>query len=193
MKVRVGARHVTAPSGVEWRVGRYWLRRGLPRWRRVRVGDAVGQALDGASWLPLDVGDLEGLPLLLAAIVAVVVVAVILIPLLLFGVELIVAGLIVAAGILARALLARPWVIRATPGEDMSRTLTWKAKGWRRSTRVIDEVASALAAGLEPSSAEVDGRLCPHRARAVALALDEKDSSNDNSRVTKAVARAGPK
>jgi hypothetical protein len=78
------------------------------------------------------------------------------VPLLLFGVELIIVGLIVAVGILARALLARPWVIRATPGDDASGTLAWKARGWRRSARVIDEVATALAAGLEPSPVEVD-------------------------------------
>jgi hypothetical protein len=122
----------------------------------VRIGDAAGEALEGASWLPLDVGDLEALPLFLAAIIVVVVMAVVLLPLLLFGVELIIVGLIVAVGILARALLARPWVIRATPGDDTSRTLAWKARGWRRSARVIDEVATALAAGLEPSPAEVD-------------------------------------
>ena len=36
MTVRFKPRAVRAPSGVEWRIGRRWLGRGLPRWRKVR-------------------------------------------------------------------------------------------------------------------------------------------------------------
>lgn len=74
----------------------------------------------------------------------------ILIPLLLFGIELIVLAMILAAGIVARSMLGRPWIVQATPRTNQSEILTWKVKGWRHSTELIDEVATSLAAGLPP-------------------------------------------
>jgi hypothetical protein len=150
MTVRVGSRRVRTPSGVEWRVGRRWASRDLPRWRRIGVEHAAEPAIDGAWYLPIDVGPLEDLGLVLAGIVIVIVVIVIVIPLLLFGIELIILGLLVAAGIVARSALGRPWVVEAIPSEGMSDALAWKVKGWRRSEKLIDEVATAIAAGTTP-------------------------------------------
>jgi hypothetical protein len=99
---------------------------------------------------PIDVGGAEGLEILLGGSVAAVVVAVIGIPLLLFGIELITLGLIVAAGIVARSIFGRPWIVRATPSANPAGALAWEVKGWRRSARLIDEVATELAAGLTP-------------------------------------------
>jgi hypothetical protein len=99
----------------------------------------------------VDVGSFDSPGLLLASIVAGVVLAVIVIPLLLFGIELMVAGLAVAGGIAVRSALGRPWIVQATPSVNPSGTLTWEIKGWRRSAQLIEEVATALAAGLAPS------------------------------------------
>jgi hypothetical protein len=76
------------------------------------------------------------------------------IPLLLFGIELILLGLLVATGILGRTLLGRPWIVHATPLAGEAERLTWRVVGWRRSNRLIDEVAASLGAGLDPSPAE---------------------------------------
>lgn len=152
MRLRVGARVVKTPSDQEWQVGRRWINRELPRWRKVRVG---GASSDAAWSMPMpDGGSLDDIGLALLILVGVLVVAVILIPLLLFGAELILLGLAVAAGILGRGLLGRPWVVRATPHEDPANALTWRVVGLRRSARVIDEVTSALASGLDPSPSE---------------------------------------
>ena len=81
-------------------------------------------------------------------------IALVVIPLLLFGIELILLGLLVAAGIVGRTLLGRPWVVQAVPSSDAADTLAWRVTGWRRSTRLIDEVAASLEAGLDPAPAE---------------------------------------
>jgi hypothetical protein len=92
-------------------------------------------------------------------VVGSVVFAVILIPLLLFGIELIILGLLIALGILARALLGRPWVVKATPADGGPGEMTWSVSGWRRSHRVIEEVAGALAAGADPMPSEATERI----------------------------------
>jgi hypothetical protein len=108
--------------------------------------------LDAAWSIPaVDVGNLEGLEVLIGGIVVAIVIAVILIPLLLFGIELIVVGLLVAGGIVARSALGRPWIVRATPYANPAGALAWEVKGWRRSVELIETVATELAAGLTPS------------------------------------------
>jgi hypothetical protein len=162
MRIRVGSHRVKTPSSIEWRVGRQWISRGLPRWRRVRLGERSEQALDAGWFVPVsDIGTSEGLEVLLGAIVAAVVIAVIVIPLLLFGIELIIAGLVVAAGILARSAFGRPWIVHAIPSANPAGALAWEVKGWRRSARLIEEVATELAAGLTPSPVEDPERVTP--------------------------------
>ncbi len=144
------SRRARTPSGVEWRVGRRWISRGLPRWRGVRRGQDVDEVFDDAWFVPIDAASIDDLGVLLGGILAAIVIALVLIPLLLFGVELIILAMIVAAGIVARSMLGRPWIVQATPRTNPSDTLTWKVKGWRHSTELIDEVATSLAAGLPP-------------------------------------------
>jgi len=154
MKVRMGTRTVRTPAGAEWRVGRRWLSRRLPHWRKVRMGKPrAGDAAEAVLTIP-DFGGLDDLGAAVLVIVVVVVVAVIVVPLLLFGIELIVLGAVVAAGIVGRALLGRPWVVQAAQIDGEAHVLTWKVSGWRRSARVIDEVVAALGAGLDPSPGE---------------------------------------
>jgi hypothetical protein len=78
--------------------------------------------------------------------------ALILIPLLFFGVELIIVGVLLAAGLVGRVVLRRPWVIEATSVDSATsgRQLEWRVSGWRKSSELIDKVASDLAAGREP-------------------------------------------
>lgn len=117
------------------------------------VGPAAGQALEGAWYVPVDVGPLEDLGLLLAGVVILVVIAVIVIPLLLFGIELIITGLVVAAGIVARSALGRPWIVVATPSANPADALAWEVKGWRRSGQLVEAVAAEVTGGHVPSAA----------------------------------------
>jgi hypothetical protein len=149
--LRFGQRAVRTPSGAEWRVGRRWISRRMPRWRRVRLGDATGEP--AALNMP-DFGSLDDIGTGLLIVGGGIILAVILIPLLLFGIELIIVGLLVAAGIVGRGLLGRPWVVQATPVGASAGALAWRVVGWRRSTRLIDEVAVSLASGLDPVPAE---------------------------------------
>ena len=85
-------------------------------------------------------------------VVAVLAAVLILIPLLFFGVELIILGALLAAGVLGRVLLGQPWVIEARSSDPLTsgRQLEWRVTGWRKSHKLIDHVASDLAAGREP-------------------------------------------
>ena len=149
MAFHVGSRRVRTPSGIEWRVGRRWTSRRLPRWRS-RADRDVEQLLDGVSIV--DVGSFDSPWVLLAAIVVGVVFVFIVIPLLLFGIELIIAGLAMAGGIAARSALGRHWIVQAMPNGDPSGTLSWETKGWRRSTQLVENITAELSAGLTPSS-----------------------------------------
>jgi len=145
-------RVVVTPDGVQWRIGRLWIGRRLPRWRRVHLGDGATEA----AWnIPIpEVGSVDDLATVVVVLIGAVLFAVVLIPLLLFGIELIILGLLVAAGILGRAFLGRPWIVRATPASGHAPALAWRVTGLRRSARVIDEVSASLAKGMPPAPAE---------------------------------------
>jgi hypothetical protein len=150
------SRSATSPAGEEWCIGRRWVTRGLTRWRTVPAREAAAEAFS----VP-DIGGSDNLAATLAIIVGAVVVAVILIPLLLFGIELILLGFVVAAGIIGRGLLGRPWIVEARRLGQEAPDYTWTVSGWRRSSRLIDGVAAALSAGLDPSPAEAQSTTLP--------------------------------
>jgi hypothetical protein len=146
----LGSRAVTTPDGVQWRIGRRLLTRRFG-WSWRRRGDIASASFSslGGSSPDLLGADLGASLLFVAAAVAVVVV---LIPILFFGVELVVGGALLAAGIISRVVLRRPWVIEARSSDPLTpgRVLEWEARGWRQSSRLIDEVARDLAAGRDP-------------------------------------------
>jgi hypothetical protein len=150
MSVQLGPRRVIAPDGVEWRVGRSWLTR-RPKLDRPRRGDiASGSVYNVGSGWP-DIGNLDlGEGMVLAA--AAVALVLILIPVLFFGVELIILGVLLAGGVIARTLLRQPWVVQATSTDPLTsgRQLEWRVRGWRKSGKLIAQVASDLSAGREP-------------------------------------------
>jgi hypothetical protein len=150
MSLQLGPRRVMAPDGVEWHVGRRWLTR-RPKLDRPRSGDMASESLYnlGLGWP--DLGNLDlGEGLLLA--VAVVALVLILIPVLFFGVELVILGTLLAAGVIARILLRQPWVIEARSTDPLTsgRQLEWRVRGWRKSGKLIAQVALDLSAGREP-------------------------------------------
>lgn len=101
-----------------------------------------------------DVGGLDDFGTVILVIVGLMVVALVVIPLLLFGIELIALALLIAAGIAGRTLLGRPWLVQAMPMQDGAEALAWQVVGWRRSSRLIDEVSDSLGSGLRPGPAE---------------------------------------
>jgi hypothetical protein len=157
--MRIGTRVVRTPAGVEWGVGRRWISRRLPRWRKVRVGKPrEGDVAEAVLTIP-DPGGLDDIGAAILVFVALVVVVFVVVPLLLFGVELIILGLVLAASIAGRTLLGRPWIIQAGPVDGDAQVMAWKVRGLRRSARVIGEVAVALEAGLDPVPGEAAERM----------------------------------
>ena len=142
-----------APSGQEWRVGRCWISRRIPHWRKVRIGKVSEGDVAEVLTIP-DFGGLDDIGAAILIVAAVFVVAIVVVPLLLFGIELIALGLVVAAGIVGRTLLGRPWIVQATPSDDRVHALTWRVVSWRRSSQLIAEVATSLETGLDPAPAQ---------------------------------------
>ena len=150
MSLQLGPRRVVAPDGVEWRVGRRWLTR-RPKFNRPRGRAIASESVSnlGSGWP--DIGNLDlGEALLVAA--AALALVLILIPVLFFGVELIILGALLAAGVTARTLLRQPWVVEAASTDPLTpgRRLEWRVRGWRKSGKLIDQVASDLSTGREP-------------------------------------------
>ncbi|HYV14529.1 MAG TPA: hypothetical protein VE972_00725 [Conexibacter sp.] len=158
-----------APDGARWRVRRRWSNRPLPRpWRRWLRRDR--ESADGSGWGagwtdPLDACSgaddfLAGIALALAAAVVVALLAFVILPLLGIAFELAVALALFGSGILGRVFLGRPWTIEAVNLDRVGETGTFAVKGWRRSRRMILDLAGAIqASGLPaqmPQAAEVE-------------------------------------
>ena len=155
MTLHVGPRYVVTPDHVEWRVCRRWASRRFDwSWRRHgRI--APDSLVEAGGGLP-DLSGVDSAPALLLAAAAVVALLLV-IPLLFFGIELIVFGVLVAGGLTARVVSRKPWVVEATSYDPLAsdRQLEWRVRGWRRSGELIEQVASDLAAGREPTQHEL--------------------------------------
>jgi hypothetical protein len=143
------ARTIRDPSGAEWRIRRRWLSRPLrrPRFARLRRGRG-----SSTSWL--DVGDLGGADGVFAYVALVVLVIVVLVvfvlfvwPLLLALADAVVILLAAVAAAVGRLAMGRPWTIEAVRSGCAAERLEWRVNGWRRSGRVIEDIAAALSRG----------------------------------------------
>lgn len=153
MSFRLGPKRVDAPDGVEWRISRRWLTY-RPQFGRPRRGEIASESLLNAGPAWPDVGNVDlGEGMLLVAVA--VAIALILIPVLFLGIELIVVGVLLASGVMARTIFRKPWVVEARSSDPLTsaRLLEWQVRGWRKSGKLIGQVASELSAGREPLDA----------------------------------------
>src|SRR5262249_21352602 len=122
-----------------WTVRREWLKR-MPRWRKLRVSEGSGKALDFVDAPGCDF-DLEGL-LVVAAVVAVLLALwFFIIPALIFLADLLVLLIIAAIGVAIWVLFRRPWnVVAATDGPPAERVMT-PVVGFRASGAKVAELA----------------------------------------------------
>ncbi len=154
----IGAKRVTAPDGTTWQVGRRWLPDKPTLWRRRKRPRDDSPAEDGSGGdLFPDLGIDEAFVFvlaILAVLVAFFVLTTVVFPILVLTVELLILLVLLAGGLAGRFLLRKPWTIRARAKD--ARELSWRASGWRRSGRVRDDAAAALALGhtdVRPSEA----------------------------------------
>jgi hypothetical protein len=152
----IGAKRVTAPDGTTWQVGRRWLPDKPEIWRRDRGRDRDSPAGDVISELGFAgfSDSLAAAAIWFVAVVLIVVLTIILLPFLVLVLEILLVALLLVGGLGGRLFLRKPWTIRAR--SDEGRELTWRASGWRRSGRVRDDAAAALALGqtdVRPSEA----------------------------------------
>ena len=150
------ARSVVAPDGVRWKVGRRWAPARVRLRRRRRDGDG------------LDVGDLgfdvfDGPLAIIGVLAAAVVLFLVVWPIVAIALELVLLVLIFLISLAGRVLFRRPWTVLArstTPGT--AREYEWRVAGWRRSARLIDAAAEALAGGLDLPAGAGSGGLAEH-------------------------------
>lgn len=138
---------VVAPSRVRWRVGRRWLP------FRVRIRRDVWRELG-----PDNVGDTGwffdepgGILAALAAAAVLLLVLFVAFPIVAIAVELVVVAVVLLGAVAGRVILRRPWTIYAV--SELAEPIqehTWRVVGWRRSRRLIDQVAESLERGHEP-------------------------------------------
>ena len=87
---------------------------------------------------------------IVAAVIAVAsFVVFVLIPALVFLVHYLAFWILVAVSMLYRALSGRPWIVEMEEA-DGYRVQSWRVAGWTESKAVIDEIAAAVRAGVEP-------------------------------------------
>ena len=135
------ARSVVARDGVRWRVGRQWL----PFRVRLRRDDWREAG-------PSDLGDLAlfdspgGLVAGLVATVAVILLFLVVWPIVAIALELVLLAIVLVGAVGGRVILRRPWPVVARSDRKEH---TWSVVGWRRSGRLIDDVAEALERGRE--------------------------------------------
>lgn len=144
---------VVAPDGREWRVRRRWLPRlgsdslwARFRRRTRRTRDMAGDLADADPGC-LDVLG-EGFVFAIGVVAGAIVLIFIVIPLLVALVDVLVLLVLLVLSVLARIVLRRPWTVEARTAADEVRT--WRVVGWRASGQRRDEVAAAIAAGVDP-------------------------------------------
>jgi hypothetical protein len=89
-----------------------------------------------------------------AFLLVIVLLTTVIFPIVVLTLELLILLVLLLGGLAGRFLFRKPWTIRARSGDG--RELSWRASGWRRSGRVRDDAAAALAlghTGVHPSEA----------------------------------------
>lgn len=145
---RTTARRVLAPDGRQWKVTRGVLP-WRPRWRGKRRRGGSDDWLDLIFWTDLD--EWPGLGVVLAVATAVVLLVLFVIPAVILLVEVAVLVFVLAGAVVLSTLLGRPWVVEARTAGPPEEVRRWKVRGgWRRSQRVVADIAAALQAGAHP-------------------------------------------
>ena len=111
-------------------------------WREAGPGDFADAELGG-----------------LAVIAVAMVVFLVIWPIVAIALELLLLVLICLVGVAGRVLFRRPWtVIARSEATGSPRRHEWRVVGWRRSTRLIEDVIDSLKSGRDlPAGATTSG------------------------------------
>jgi hypothetical protein len=59
-------------------------------------------------------------------------------------------GLLIGLAVVRHAVLRQPWIVQARENRPAPNVRAWAVQGWRESRAVVDEVADAIAEGIDP-------------------------------------------
>jgi hypothetical protein len=131
-------------------VRRRWLDRPLPdlrrRFREYREEGTSDGPLD--AFVVIDFADSVWAGVVLAALVALV--AFVLLPLAGVALELILLIALLGSGLVGRVVLRRPWSVEVVHLGTGERSAAYAVKGWKRSSRAMAEISSAIEASGPP-------------------------------------------
>ncbi len=147
--MRRGVR-VTSPDGDRWRVRRRWSDRRLPKVRR-RFRKTREEVLDDETLTGLWALDFsDGIVLTVGSLFVLALLVLVLVPLIGVALELIAVLALVGFGVVARVVLGRPWTVEAVDIDHPQRSVAYAVKGWRRSSRAIQELRRQIAVAGPP-------------------------------------------
>jgi 4-amino-4-deoxy-L-arabinose transferase-like glycosyltransferase len=119
------------------------LRRRFRENRDEVIGDGALEAAYGLDFL-----DHPGVALAVGA--GALLLFVVLLPLIGIALELIFLLILLWSGIVGRVVLRRPWIVTAVNLDHPERSSDFAVKGWQRSGKAIEEIATAITAGGQP-------------------------------------------
>jgi 4-amino-4-deoxy-L-arabinose transferase-like glycosyltransferase len=103
----------------------------------------------GLETLSAGVGD--SIPLAIGMAIGVALLVFFLLPLIGVALEIVLLLMLLSSGIIGRVLLRRPWTIEAANLSHPQRSAAFAVKGWRRSSRAIEELTRTIpVSGLPP-------------------------------------------
>lgn len=92
----------------------------------------------------LSAGAGDSIPLAIGVAIAVALLVFFLLPLIGVALEIVLLLMLLSSGIIGRVLLRRPWKVEAANLSHPERSATFAVKGWRQSSRAIDELATTI-------------------------------------------------
>lgn len=95
-----------------------------------------------------DLGIIGTILLAIFLVIAAIVLLLVLFNVVVIAIELILLVVLFLAALFGRVVLRKPWTVYAKSGDDR---LERQVVGWRGSKREIEDLAGALASGLEPA------------------------------------------
>jgi len=154
-----GSQTLTSPDGDQWQVRRRWLDRPVPK-IRCSLRDADSQVALEGGLETLSSGLDDSIPLAIGAAIVVALLALFLLPLIGVALEIAILVALLSSGIVGRVLLRRPWIIEAVNLDHPQRSAAFAVKGWRRSSRAIRELTTAIPVSGPPERVS-DGTSAP--------------------------------
>jgi len=154
------SRTVISPDGDRWQVRRRWLDRPVPKIRR-SLGKVNDEAALEGGLETFSAGAGDSIPLAVGMAITAALFVFFLLPLIGVALEIVLLLMLLSSGIVGRVLLRRPWKIEAINLSHPQQSAAFAVKGWRQSSRAIEELTRTLPTSGLPQQVSEAARVPP--------------------------------